>query len=173
MSETEQTPAMPSAVPTPEVKKPRKRRVTKAKKKVSKLTLDELRSYIKGATELNAEGWHPNKDQWDTIVSMIENVVENPTQRVSANPLPMQHTAPMHRQPEAVPSAMGEGESFERRDAGGRFDGSINAEARPVAVQAQGSIAGHKDDDNVVSSGIQIKTPNVDNSEGPYESGFK
>jgi len=43
-------------------------------KKVKKITISELKSYLTGAKEFNDKDWFPNKVQWEKIVDMIMHV---------------------------------------------------------------------------------------------------
>lgn len=141
------------------------------KKRTKKLTINELQSYIEGAVELNADDWHPDAAQWDQIVEMIMNVkLDTRLVEVAA---PVTGTGARPPLVEQGPSSMmsDDGEQLVNMPSSGRFDASAHPEARPT-VQKIGE-AGQKNEDGSYSSGIVVKTPNIDSSQGGDKSGFK
>ena len=138
------------------------------KKRTKKLTIAELKSYVRGAVDLNPEGWCPNQDQWEQIADLIENVKDSV---VVDEPYTTQgnDTELRPRPIEEVRSAM---MPIDDMGASGRFDASANPGHRPQVERIAGG--GVKDEQTgVVQSGIMIKTPNVDTSEEKYKSGYE
>lgn len=147
-----------------------------ARKKVKKVTVKELQSYIQGAIEFNDDGWCPDKSQWDKIVEMIMNIKEEKVEvrtEVAAPPPP----------PPAMPANTNHSE-YEVRPVRAQ-QGSLSqtevapAPDRPPApptdmrrLQVEKTGAVRKDESSgVVSSGIKVKTPHVD--AGDYASPFE
>lgn len=138
------------------------------KKRTKKLTIAELKSYVRGAVDLNPEGWCPNQDQWEQIADLIENVKEGSFVDES-------YTTQVINK-EIGPRPIEESQSLmmpvDNMGASGRFDASANPGHRPQVERIPGG--GVKDDQTgVVQSGIMIKTPNVDTSEEEYKSGYE
>lgn len=138
------------------------------KKRIKRLTIAELKSYVRGWVDLNPEGWSPNEDQWEQLADLIENVKEGTV----VNELSVEQVSGTEhgtRLTEERESAM---TPIDNMGTSGRFDASANPAHRPQIERVAGG--GVKDEQTgVISSGIMIKTPNVDTSEAEYKSGFE
>ncbi len=42
------------------------------------MTLEQFRSYLRGIMFVGGDGWHPNLQQWEDIVFMINNLIDSP-----------------------------------------------------------------------------------------------
>lgn len=47
----------------------------KGKASLPPMTLEQLRSYLKGIQFVGGEGWHPDQKQWEAIVYVIDTLV--------------------------------------------------------------------------------------------------
>lgn len=137
------------------------------KKAVKKVTISELQSYVQGAIDLNEDGWHPDKSQWDKIVGMLMNVkVDAPKIERVVEQAPVQQ--PYYPQP---PQQQGGTVSNLTGDTGG--------EKRPAPVdmrKGKGYEIKHDGtftkEGQVLKSGIKVKTPTIDTSVDDYDSPF-
>ena len=139
---------------------PRKKKVTK---KIE--TVTEIQSYINGAIEFNEDSWHPNKKQWDNIVELIMNIVPE-----VAAPAPVAAAVV----PVARPGVMGQSDvtyGAEQPESNQEFSMAPKTDMRAVPSQ-QSSMMGDKDAQGVISSGMTVRTPSLDTSDGPYQSQF-
>ena len=150
----------------------------KRKKPVQKVTVSELQSYIKGAIEFNPDDWHPDKPQWDKIVEMIMNIKKDDVKTVEkVVEIKSQTGSP-------VPARRVQGSSMDVPPASSGNTEFQPPVERPVKEEVRATDApklqvqktmvdpSDRDENGVPKSGISIKTPNVDTSEQPYESGF-
>lgn len=137
----------------------------KSSKKIKKITVSDLQSYISGAIDLNVDDWHPNKEQWEKIVDMIMNLkpdeVVTREVHVQQNPQRTTHSAMTGGYSEPV---MG-GESNHPNTRAPKTD------FRKIKVENNGT---YEKDPNtgVVRSGIKIKTPSIDTSIKDYDTPF-
>lgn len=118
-----------------------------------KITVRELQTFIE-AVEFAADtdDWIPSERQWKRIRSMIDNLVEEAPANVKqtyADP----YTLPTHR-PAPVPAP-----DRPVTMAPGGLSGRAPAPAPSPALASN-------------SPGIPVKTPDIDTSAGPYNSGF-
>lgn len=69
---------------TIETPTPRRKQYTKAKEKAkaphTPMTLEQLRSYLKGIQFVGGEGWHPDQKQWEAIVQLIDTLIPDQVQ---------------------------------------------------------------------------------------------
>lgn len=152
-----------------------------ARKKVKKVTVSELQSYIKGAIEFNEENWHPDKKQWDKIVEMIMNIKEEPPIQVvrNSNNQTVQNAQGNQNNPPAQSgSILEEAKPAEAVDqlhndpsANPNYVPPPKTDMRRITVEKSGDVT-RDPNTNVLSSGNKVKTPNVDTSEQDYESSF-
>jgi hypothetical protein len=59
------------------------------------MTLEQFRSYLKGITFVGGDDWHPNRQQWEAIVQMIDNLIPEVVD-IKPAPAPQQ---PVYQQP--------------------------------------------------------------------------
>lgn len=113
-----------------------------------KITVRELQTFIE-AVEFAADtdDWIPSERQWKRIRSMIDNLVEEAPRQTRSDPYPLPAPAPMPAPDRPVMMAPG--------GLGGRAP----APAPSPALASS-------------SPGIPVKTPDIDTSAGPYNSGF-
>lgn len=157
----------------------KKKRIPKSKQ----ITLKEFKAWLQGVEELQSDDWHPTKEQWQKIRDKIDTIVEpEPNNQASstvqqpqpAPAVPQQQTPPppmeqVDTPPTPPPSASGGGVPTPT----GPPVGNSNLAAAgppPQQVPQQGSSgimpAGNSDS-------AQIKTPDIDTSEGGYGSMFE
>ena len=67
------------------------------KKKVDKMSVEQLQSYLKGIVDISDDDWHPTKAQWDNILELIMNVKEPEPVEVVREVV--QQTQPHQQQP--------------------------------------------------------------------------
>lgn len=136
-------------------------------KKVKKVTLSELQSYIQGAIEFNPKGWSPDKAQWDKIVTMIMQVIPD---RVNAEMSQYASGGQSH------PAYQKQDLPVMRQTSGLSLDGSTpvkeKIDLRKPMVEQIASPHG-KDENGVVSSGKIFKGPARDDSNGLSPSEFE
>lgn len=154
------------------------------KKKVEPVTVGELKSYVKSAMDLNEDGWHPDEKQWKKILEMIMNVKE--PEPVAAPPAavaphygpPPPAPALPGQPPPAPPMGMGEAppNPYELNPAEAPSDRPppmiVNTGGAPVPKFLRTGPESAPDENGVISSGITVKTPNIDTSQG-YKSGYE
>lgn len=141
------------------------------KKRVKKVTLSELQSYIQGAIDLNDEEWHPDKKQWENIVEMIMNVkpeppVEKVIQQNVAQPSSQGH----------IPSNGGAMSNNTQPNAPTPSDSTYMPPSKldlrsesGYKLEKTGSPT-HDAATGVTKSGIKVKTPDID--EPVYDTPF-
>jgi hypothetical protein len=145
-----------------------------ARKKVKKVTVKELQSYIQGAIEFNEDNWCPDKAQWDKIVEMIMNIKEEKVEvrtEVAAPPPPAMPANTNHPEHEIRPVRAQQG-SLSQTEVAPAPDrpSAPPTDMRRLQVEKTGAV--RKDESSgVVSSGIKVKTPHL--SEGDYASPFE
>ena len=152
----------------------------KRAKTTKKLTVSELKAYIEGAVELNPEGWAPSPEQWNNIVEMIMNVKESvPVATVKAETVQSYDVSESYPQntrqaPIALPSAMSPAPQQPVRPTAPppQIDASQNPALKPY-VEKTGANMVHDPSTGTVSSGLKFKTPTIDTSEKPYQSGYE
>jgi hypothetical protein len=151
------------------------------KKRVKKVTVTELQSYIKGAIEFNADDWCPNKTQWDKIVEMLMNLKSDDPRSGVVNGSEWRGTpsggedttssgAEIHRQTSETESNMYveyAGDDFLHSD---KDEGPTKLDMRKVNVETSGPIG--RDERGVVTSGKRFKGPSRDDSTGLTESEY-
>lgn len=71
---------------TTEIPTPRRKQYSSTKAKLPKtpMTLEQLRSYLKGIQFVGGEGWHPDQKQWEAIVHLIDTLVPDQVPQVEA-----------------------------------------------------------------------------------------
>ncbi len=52
------------------------------------MTIEQFRSYLKGITFVGGPDWHPNRQQWEAIVEMIDNLILSAPQQSQQQPQP-------------------------------------------------------------------------------------
>jgi len=140
--------------------------VKKKAKRRTKQTLAEFKAWLEGVEELQAENWAPNHDQWQLIRSRINGIVEPAPEIIKeivtqapTNPMAPQQPAPQHVNPAyaapPVPSSIPNGTVVKTHD------GSAYT---PEPVQAAPQMP--------TNDGGRSKTPNIDTTDGSYESSF-
>lgn len=136
------------------------------KKKVKKITIKELQSYITGAIELNIEGWHPDGEQWEKIVDMIMHVkVESPS---------VQQVIVERKEQSGGTTTRGGGVFIEEPmldEDGNPVRSASKTDMRSNPTERVANM-GEKNSEGVISSGIINKTKNIDTSKGEYQSDF-
>jgi hypothetical protein len=145
------------------------------KQALKKVTINELQSFIEGATAFNPEDWHPDKEQWERIVEMIMNIkYEAPVQAPANVPNQQSRSAP----PQAVPKGFATESSFDsdlgepvQYDTDPVASRAPKTDMRKVKVESTG-VSG-VDENGFKQSGIKVKTPNVDSSKGDYDTPFQ
>jgi hypothetical protein len=162
------------------------------KKKAEPVSIDELKSYVKGAIELNDDGWHPDAKQWNKIVDMIMNVKEpEPAPAAPAphyGPPAQQGTAmqpagnlggmPPQPQPgQGLPTGMGGAvpkNPYEMDDPNVDRPAPMKlpSDGAPVPKFLRTGVE-QRDENGNISSGITVKTPNIDTSQKQYKSGYE
>lgn len=155
------------------------------KKKAEKVTVPQLQSYIKGAIEFNADDWHPDKKQWDKIVEMIMNLKDEvrTVEKVVEKPVPQRGGQPARAPSGQSPRIEGSSLELASSNEGNATEFQPSAprpqkeqvratDAPSLQVQRTAVDPNDKDENGRPKSGISIKTPNVDTSEKPYDSGF-
>lgn len=134
------------------------------KKRVKKITIKELQSYITGAIELNIEGWHPDKEQWEKIVDMIMHVkVESVSVQL------------VERKEQSGGTTTRGGNMFIEEpmlDEDGNAVRSVSKTDMRKNTTERVASMGEKNPAGVISSGIINKTKNIDTSNGEYKSEF-
>lgn len=134
------------------------------KKRVKKITIKELQSYITGAIELNIEGWHPDKEQWEKIVDMIMHVkVESVSVQLVER-----------KEQSGGTTTRGGGIFIEEQmlDEDGNAVRSVSKTDMRKNTTERVASMGEKNTEGVISSGIINKTKNIDTSDGEYKSEF-
>ena len=128
------------------------------KKRVKKVTIAELRSYVQGAIDLNDDGWHPDKGQWDKIVDMIMNVKEEPpkVERV-VEQVPAQQPMQAAQLPQGAASNL-TGQLAPPAGRPSKIDLRAESNYRTERVGVPES----QDGTSVTRSGIKVKTPNIE-----------
>lgn len=144
------------------------------KKRTKKVTVAELQSYIQGAIDLNDDGWHPDKNQWDNIVDMIMNVKADPPKvEKVVEQTPVQQPSHNYQQPVATGSSMtgdpAPAQGSDRRPA--KLD---LRESSGYKIQREGGFESQGEVDGIplTKSGIKVKTPDVDTSVNDYDTPF-
>jgi len=141
--------------------------IKKKGKRRSKLTLAEFKAWLEGVEELQPENWAPNHDQWELIRSRINGIIEPVPEIVKevvqppTNPLLSRPDAPV--QPPVnpafaappAPSSIPEGPVVKTHDGTAYV---------PSAVEAPPQMP--------TTDGGRSKTPNIDTTDGSYESSF-
>jgi hypothetical protein len=124
-----------------------------AKKIKKSQTLAEFKAWLQGITEIQPANWAPDAAQWRMIKDRIDNIIEQEFQPVQTQTIP---TGPMYRAPVAtsglpIPSSLGgpeqQVEELPRR----------RRQAAPPMVTVPEQ---------------KIKTPDIDTSNGGYDSSF-
>jgi hypothetical protein len=150
----------------------------KKTKLAKNMTISQFKAWLQGIVEFQQAEWVPNKEQWDTIYQKIQTLEDEPQvpkviERVvhNAAPLPSGTDMALGR-PVPAPSAMPAPAAPVPVDRP-LVQMALNPAARPV-IQKTGAeaVVGEVNGSPVVSSGLSVKTPNIDTSKGDYESGF-
>lgn len=152
-----------------------------AKKKNKKITLNEFRAWLDGVEELQPNDWSPDAKQWKLIRDKIDNIIENQPAPVAEAPaqgtynVPTPAPAPTHMveapaptgpvvappPPGAVPSSALDAVVEVSPAARAAMSGKLptNASSAPPALSA--------------GPDGKIRTPNVDTSDGTYNSALE
>lgn len=143
----------------------KKKRITKKKR-----TLSEFRAWLEGVEELQGDDWCPDADQWKLIRAAIDGIVEEappepapapaagnpydraPEQQYHPAPAPAPVPGPAPQQSTMLPV----GDSVEMTPAA---KAALNGGAPPPSMTP--------DPDG------KLKTPNLDTTNGDYNSGFE
>jgi hypothetical protein len=138
------------------------------KKRVKKVTIAELQSYVQGAIDLNDEDWHPDKTQWEKIVDMLMNVkVDPPKVERIVEQTPVQQPDYAQQGPNANADSALTGESL---DGNTKRPRQLDLrEGKGYEIKHDGTFEKQGD---VLKSGIKVKTPTIDTSVDDYDSPF-
>lgn len=137
--------------------------IKKRVKKKAKQTLSEFKAWLEGVEELQPDNWAPNHDQWQLIRGRINGIVE-PVPEVVKAPAPQQPVNPMAPRPQPVnpayaappvPSSVPSGPVVKTHD--GTAYAPAPQESAPQMTTGDGG---------------RSKTPNIDTTDGSYESSF-
>lgn len=127
-----------------------------------KLSLNEFRAWLSGVEEMQPEDWTPNANQWRTIRSKIEEVIDVPAQRQRIVDDEYYEERPRGPIRPAGPSAFNAGQS------------SMAAAPTALAVETNlVAVPGSNEPGGVRSGGLKIKTPNIDTSNTQYVAAFE
>jgi len=129
-------------------------RKTKTKKKNKKITLSEFRAWLEGVEELQLDDWSPTNDQWALIRNKINNIIEEVIEVETMVELPTPPVIPLMPSrlvPSHVPPATVQAPQYVPMPS------SISAPAPMLTPGADG----------------KLPTPNIDSSDGQYDSGFE
>ncbi|MGZ8924290.1 MAG: hypothetical protein ACXW2E_00270 [Nitrososphaeraceae archaeon] len=112
-----------------------------------KLTITEFRFWLEGVEEMQSDEWNPNPQQWKRIREKIDLIQDQPLTIGQQYPQNVQHNI--------VPPPV--------RPAGGGLGTVVPNNNRP-----QPSLFANADNANMV-----VKTPEIDTTNGRYESAFE
>lgn len=134
------------------------------KRKKKQITLTEFRAWLEGVEELQPTSWHPDGPQWKLIRNKIDCIIENKIQPPVPQPMqPVSRMVPANvppMQPAPIPteSAL-----------------PIEPEALEMTPAAKAALAGKPIVPTVMTPGAdgKLHTPNIDTSDGDYNSGFE
>jgi len=142
--------------------------MSKIKKRKQKQTLREFKAWLQGVEELQPDNWCPNRDQWILIREKIDSIIEEkPVEKIvekqtvgnsglSQMPqYPQMTQMPQMTQP-VVPGIM----------PAPPVPGGVPMSA-PVEMSSQA-----KKLLNPAANGGKIKTPDIDTTNGTFESSF-
>jgi len=127
------------------------------RKRTKKQTLAEFRAWLSGVEELQPDNWAPNADQWKLIRDKIDGITVPKVVPVAATPSPaaVANNAPYAMQAAHIPPPP--------PPAGGVPTG-------PVTAPTPGAVAAMPQQAPVNIS--KAATPNMDTSDGNYDSSF-
>ena len=145
--------------------------MAKAKNKNKKMRVIELQSYINGIVDISGEDWYPNKEQWNSILLLIQNIKPEPVvevvREVSNTNSPQYQSRQQPQQPQQniiQQSSVLDSEKFEPiNERSNRTDMRTIKERQGNPMVAAGG--------KVASSGMTIITPNKE--AGDTKSDFR
>ncbi len=118
-----------------------------------KISLSEFKAWLEGVEELHPSDWSPDKDQWKLIRNKIKNIIEDQTTPHSVPgphaPLPPVHPVKSGMPPTGVPIPPGAP--------------PVTEESLSISPAAAAML---KADNG------KTKTPNIDTTDGSYNSTF-
>lgn len=125
-----------------------------------KITVQEFKAWLEGVEEMQPEGWHPTKEQWEIIREKIKLIVDTPpqtkeTKRSVPPPPPGFHPAPVPPPPpqQPLPTPAIQTEQSSVIDQALKKEALEKQKAPPFATDPK----------------KPVKAPDID---GPYESSF-
>jgi hypothetical protein len=144
---------------------------TKRTKKSKKLvTLSEFRAWLEGVEELQSVDWCPTSDQWKLIRSKIDSIVETEVEVPVSHPQAPQISqvlpqtpppGPIPRQgPPPGPSSLPPAGPFIPPDV-------------EISPAAKAMMGGTSPSQLLPDASGKLKTPNIDTTNGDYNSGFE
>lgn len=137
-----------------------------AGKRKKKISLTEFRAWLEGVEELQPEEWHPDSDQWKLIRQKIDNIVE---EKKTVERVVEQHPRYSPEPPRApTPAPVSLPPSSFGPPDGGQF------QPPPVEMTeaAKAALNGGVPKGMVPDADGKLKTPNIDTTDGDYNSGF-
>lgn len=139
-------------------------------------TLAEFRAWLEGVEELQGSNWHPDAEQWRLIRAAIDSIVDDEPEvvYVDSGPAPV-HTPPPRDVPVRHDSAPIHREAPRpTRPAPEQL--MVNSSLPPnveISPAAKAALGGKLPAGMVPDASGKLKTPNIDTTNGDYNSGFE
>ena len=115
--------------------------------KIKEITIMEFRAWLQGVEEMQEDDWHPNETQWKKIRGKIDCVIQG-----------VQPVAPSGFVPQQPQQII---QNFQPDRS------ALDNVPMPVPIQLNPNAPMNK------VEGEQVKTPNIDTSDGNYTSTFE